>query len=241
MQDHEPEKPVTVAGARSRSDHWRWLIAIALSVVGLIAIIIFGPDEQSIKDRFEYYGTPDEIHIMSEISIDDGADLSHQLPKSLQLPPPPSQVEYDQEEPDEDGTEPMPEKSPTKPNEVEFKFPETQEESEKSEDYQVEMALPMQSNPDFFIEHIVRPVYPMGATELERRTPVIVVRIGLFVTKDGAVSEAMILGSTGSEVFDQAALVAVKQWRFSWRVDPGVGRWLQFPFNFKSPYFSSAR
>jgi len=233
------QRPVILS--RHRNDRWRWLFAVALSLVGLVAIVIFGPDEDAIKEKFEYYGTPDEIRIMSEISIEEGHDLSQQLPKSLQLPPPPSQVEFDQEKPDEDGTEPMPEESPTKPNEIVFEFPDSQDDSEKSEEYQVEMALPMQSNPDFFIEHLVRPEYPIEATELERRTPVIVVKIGLFVAKDGSVSDAIILDSTGSASFEAAVLVAVRQWRFSWRVDPGAGRWLQFPFNFKSPYFSSVR
>lgn len=241
MRHSDPPIPHPLGEKRQRSDRGRWFVAVAASLIALAAIIIFGPDEETIKERFEYYGTPDEIQIMSEISIEDGQDSSQQLPKSLQLPSPPSQIEFEKEEPDEDGTEPMPEKSPIEPNEIEIEFPDTQDVSDSSEDYQVEMALPMQSNPDFFIDHIVLPEYPIDASTLERRTPVIVVKIGLFVAKDGTVSDAMILSSTGSTVFEDAALIAVKQWQFSWRIDPGAGRWLQFPFNFKSPYFIPTR
>lgn len=215
--------------------------AIALALASLIGFIIFGPTEEAIKERFEYYGAPDEIRIMSEISIDDGQDQIDKLPKSLQVPPPPAKLEIEEDQPDPDGTEIMPEEKEADPNKIDVNTKNPIDDSVTSEQYQVEMSLPTQTNTDFYIMHMVRPDYPLKATELERRTPVIVVKVGLFVNPQGSVSDVMILSSNGSKVFEDAAITAVKDWKFGWLVEPGAGRWLQFPFNFKSPYFTPDR
>ncbi len=225
-----------------RAGAWkRMLGAVALAVAALAAFVIFGPTEKDIKERFEYYGVRDEMRIMSEISIDDGRDNLHQIPQSLRVPPPPAMLEIEEDKPDPKGSEVMPEENEADPNMIDVNTRNPLENSEFSEEYQVEMALPMQANRDFFIVHLVRPDYPLSASEAERRTPVIVVKVGVFVNAAGDVSEAMILSSNGSRVFDDAVLVAVREWKFSWLVEPGAGRWLQFPVNFKSPYFTPGR
>ncbi len=61
----------------------RMLWAVVLAMAGLLIFILLGPDAQSVKDKFEYYGAPDELNIMQEVSIDHGQDMVHQLPKSM--------------------------------------------------------------------------------------------------------------------------------------------------------------
>jgi TonB family protein len=232
----------TRAQEEFRSGGWkRMLGAVLITICALIAFMIFGPREEDIKQRFEYYGVRGEMQIMNEVSIDDGRDLTAQVPQSLRIPPPPAKLEIEEDTPDPKGTDVMPEESDADPNRIDVNTKNPLEDSEVSENYQVEMALPMQSNPDYYALHTPIPDYPMGATELERRTPVIVVKVGLFVDPRGDVSEVMILASNGSRVYEEAALKAVQTWKFGWRVAPGAGRWLQFPFNFKSPYFTLGR
>jgi len=229
----------TQAQVSFRRSGWKRMVwAAAIAVGGLIAFIIFGPDEQSIKERFEYYGVRDEMHIMTEISIDDGQDQVEKLPKSLQIPPPPANLEIEEETPDPDGYEPMPEENDADPNRIDVNTKNPVPDSESSEKYQVEMSLPVQASKDFYIIHMVRPEYPLLASDQERRTPVIIVQMGLFVDPGGSVTEAMVLNSNGSKKFEDAALDAVRDWKFGWLVEPGAGRWIQFPFRFNSPYFT---
>ncbi len=229
----------TRAQENFRNGGWKRLLgAVAVALCALAAFIIFGPREEDIKKRFEYYGVRDEMLIMNEISIDDGQDRLAQMPKSLRIPPPPAKLEIEEDKPDPKGTEVMPEVRDADPNRVDVNTKNPRPDSEVSENYQVEMALPMQSNPDYFAIHTPLPTYPLQATELERRTPIIVVKVGLFVNPEGLVTEAMILASNGSKAYEAAALAAVREWKFGWRVPPGAGRWMQFPFNFKSPYFT---
>jgi len=219
----------------------RMIGAVALALAALAAFVIFGPEEEAIKERFEYYGAPDEMRIMNEISIDDGRDQADKIPRSLRVPPPPARLEIEEDEPSNDGTEVIPEKREADPNRIDVNTRNPLPDAEASEQFQVEMSLPMQTNRDFYIVHMVRPEYPLGASELERRTPVIVIKVGLFVDPQGNVAESMILGSNGREIYERAVLDAVRDWKFGWLVEPGAGRWLQFPFNFKSPYFTPGR
>jgi TonB family protein len=224
-----------------RSGRKRFLWAGVVALVGLILLVVLGPDEKVIKERFEYYGAPGELEIMPEISIDDGHQNIHQLPKSLQVQPPPSNIEVEREEPTEEGTEEIPPESLQEPNQVTEASEFPRENAELSSEQQVEMALPMQTNPDFYLLHHVLPEYPLAASETERRTPVIQVFVAIWVDPDGIVQEAWVTRNDGGRHFEIAALEAVRQWRFGWRVDPGIGRQMHFPFRFKSTYFTPGR
>lgn len=212
---------------------WAGLVA----VVGLILLALLGPDEQAVKERFEYYGAPGELRIMPEISIEEGHQDLHQIPKSLQLQPPPANIEIEKEEPTDDGTEEIPPVNIQDPNKIEITSEVPREESELASEAQVEMALPMQSNPDYYILHMVRPEYPPDASETERRTAVIFVNVVIFVGPDGLVTDAWVNNTNGGRRFVDATLEAVKQWKFGWRIDPGLGRQYVIPWRFKSPYF----
>jgi len=214
------------------------LWAALAAVVGLVVLVLLGPDEQAVKERFEYYGAPGELQIMPEISIEDGRHEFHQIPRSLQVQPPPSNIEIEKEDPQKDGTVDIPPINLEEPNEVDRSSEFPRDNAEMSEDEMVEMALPMQSNPDYYILHLVRPEYPLGASEAERRIPVIFVDVVIFVGPDGLVTDAWVNRTNGSRLFIDETLKAVKQWKFGWRIDPGIGRQYVIPWRFKSPYFT---
>ena len=221
-----------------RSARKRFLWAAGAALLGLALLVIFGPEEKEIKEKFEYYGAPGELKIMPEISIEEGEQDIHQLPRSLQVQPPPANIEVELEDPDDDGTVEVPPVNLQEPNKVDVASEYPREEAEVSEDQQVEMAMPMQSNPDYFILHMVRPEYPLGVSEQERRIPVITVTVILFVGPDGTVTDAWVNSTNGSRLFVEKTLEAVRQWKFGWRVDPGIGRQIVVPWRFKSPYFT---
>ncbi len=210
----------------------------AVAVLGLLLVLVWlGPDQQTIKHKFENYGAPGELKIMPEISIDEGADRRYQLPKSLQKPPPPAIIE-----PMEKDLDPKAKEEVSVPddflNQLVFDpVVPVDPDAEKVTKDQVELKLPQQSNPDWYILEEVRPEYPIAASEDERRMPIISVKAAIFVGPDGTVLEKMILATNGSRVFAEEVLNALGKWKFGWRVEPGEGRWIEMTWNFKSPYF----
>jgi hypothetical protein len=217
----------------------RLLGAVLVTLIVLAVLILLGPDQQSIQKRFEYYGAPGELRIMPEISIDQGQDRTQQLPQSLRTPPPPARLEIEKEDPDPTGTEPAPLDQVDANLNGEFVADLPAEEAEDAEEHRVELSMPLQSNPDWYILEQVWPVYPLGATESERRIPVIFVKVGIFVGPSGDVLEKMVLATNGSQVYVDEVLAGVAEWKFGWRVNPGVGRWIEMTWNFKSPYFTN--
>jgi TonB family protein len=212
--------------------------AAVVAVAGLALLVLLGPDEQEIKERFEYYGAPGELKIMPEISIEEGQQPVHQIPRSLQVEPPPANLEIEREDPSEDGMVEVPPVNLQEQNQVETVREFPSEDADLTSDQQVEMARPLQTNPDYYILNLVRPQYPLDASETERRTPVIIVTVAIHVGPDGLVSDAWITRNTGGPHFGEECLKAVRQWKFGWRVDPGVGRQFPITWRFKSPYFT---
>jgi hypothetical protein len=224
-----------------RGGRKRMLWAGVAAVAGLLLLVLLGPDEQEIKDRFEYYGAPGELKIMPEISIEEGHQDVHQIPRSLMTQPPPSNIEIEKEAPTEDGTVEIPPVNIQEPNTSEIVSELPREDSEMSSDPLVKMARPMQSNPDYYILNLVYPEYPLGVSEAERRIPVIYVNVNIFVGPDGLVTDAWVNSTNGSRLFVEEGIKAAKQWKFGWRVNPGIGRSYVIPWQFKSPYFTPQR
>lgn len=218
----------------------RMLWAVALGALALVLVLLLSPDPDTLLDNMRDYGAPGELQIMPQISIEDGQDAAHQLPTSLQTPPPPSRMEIEKEETSETGTEPAPQEQDDSEVIVQTDMVATNPESELAQTEQVELQMPMQSNPDFFILHQVHPQYPLGASESERRTPLIFVKVAVWVNPAGDVTEAMIMGTNGSRIFATEVLEKVKLWKFGWRVPEKTGRWISMIYNFKSPYFTPA-
>ena len=111
-------------------------------------------------------------------------------------------------------------------------------DTEASDRDQVELNLPQQSNPDWYIMHMVRPEYPLNAPLHERKTPVIFVKVAVFLDLDGKVSASMVTATNGSQIFTDAVLAAVDQWEFAWRISPTAGRWVEMTWNFRSPFYT---
>jgi len=216
---------------------WAGVVAVA----GLVLLVLLGPNEQEIKDRFEYYGAPGELKIMPEISIEEGQQNVHQIPRSLLAQPPPSNIEIEKEDPTEDGTEEIPPVNLQKPNKAKSVSEFLLEDSELSSEPQVKMVQPLQTNPDYYILNMPHPEYPLGVSEDERRIPVIFVHVNIFVGPDGLVTHAWLNSTNGSRLFVDASIKAAEQWKFGWRNDPGIGRSYVLRWQFKSPYFTPGR
>jgi len=188
-QPREPHRRLFTTRAQAsfrRGGRKRLAWSGAVTLLGLALIVLLGPGEEVVKEKFEYYGAPsDEMQIMPEISIDQGSDQAHQIPKSLQVPPPPANMDIIEEKDDPDAVETRPEEVADDPNEIDVAVDQPQPDAEVSTDYQVELSMPTQSSTDFFILEMVRPEYPLGATETERRTPVIFVNLWIFAKPDG--------------------------------------------------------
>ena len=231
----------TRAQADFRSGGWKRMLAAAgVAVLALIALLVFGPSQEEVKERFEYYGAPGEMRIMKEISIDDGRDHAAQLPRSLQVPQP-SQVEVIDETPDPRDAEPVPEPKVVPVDKPQPIVEDYQPDAEVSDRYQVEMSLPMQTSQAYYLRHMVRPEYPLNASETERRTPVIQVAVEMFIGPEGDVTALVVRTNNQNLAFEEAARQALEQWKFDWLIAPGAGRWVTFTINFKSPYFNLDR
>ena len=61
------------------------------------------------------------------------------------------------------------------------------------------------------------------------------VMLRVFVTPEGTAGEVRVLTSSGSPMFDDAAMAAVRQWRFvpARQGDNAVSAWVQVPIVFK--------
>ena len=237
---HDPQQPNSFAtrthAAFKQGGRRRLLGATLAALALLLVLVVLGPEQQEIKERFEYYGAPGELRIMPEISIVEGRDARQQIPKSLQQPPPPAEIIVEEEPLDPDAEEIVAKRREEKPSEH---VPlDVAADSEHATEEQVELSLPQQRNPDWFILHQVRPQYPLDAPEHERRLPTVFVRAAIFVGTDGRVIEKMVLATNGGPTFSAAVLKALGEWVFGWRVDPGAGRWIEMTWNFRSPYFT---
>jgi TonB family protein len=216
----------------------RLLGATLGALLVVVLIILLGPKYDPRQDILATYGAPGELVIMPQVSIQEGRDRTHQLPKSLQQPPPPARMEIEKEETSPEGSVPVPEPIEAPPSEVITKVTSLNPDAEIASKDLVELTMPRQSNPDLYIIHQVHPEYPLDATPEDRRIPTVYVLVAVFVNPAGDVTDAMVVANTGSRVYADEVVSKVKDWKFGWRVPPGAGRWIQLPYNFNSPYFT---
>jgi hypothetical protein len=239
MKDDPKDKFIESANQnfkhRSRQ---RFIVAIGITAFCLILFIILGPDADTVNKKFEYIGAQGDLNIMDAISVVDGTDKVHQLPKSLQKPPPPSNIEIEKEMTHETGTREIP--RPVVAQEVENPviMEIIDEQAEEFTQELVSLATPMQNSSTYYIKHMIRPEYPLlEATETELQTEVIYVSVQFFVEKGGTVSASMIQSTNGGPAFTNEVLKKIDQWILGFYIDVGPGIWLQTTWNFKSPYF----
>ncbi len=217
----------------------RWLAAAGAAVGALLLLVWLGPRETAIVRKLTYYGAPGELKIMPEVSIDEGADQTHRLPRSLQAPPP-APLEVERERTDERAPETVPRPSTGADRLQPVVADPADAIIDALFDESVQLLLPQQTSPDWYIRHLVRPEYPVLASEQDRRRPVINVVVWIFVDPQGNVTAAQLVSNDGGDVFAQAVLEAVQQWKLGWRVDPQKGRQLVLPWRFRSPYAGGA-
>lgn len=218
----------------------RRLTAAGLAVAALLLLAWLGPRESAVVRKLTYYGAPGELKIMPEVSIDDGADQAHRLPRSLQAPPPaPLEVVPERTRDRAPETVPVPATGTDRLQPVVADPADAIVDALFDES--VQLLLPQQTSRDWYILHLVRPEYPVLASEQDRRRPVINVVVWIFVDPQGNVTAAQLVSNDGGDVFAQAVLEAVRQWKLGWRVDPLKGRQLVLPWRFTSPYAAGAR
>jgi len=220
---------------------WRLLGASLLALVTALVLILVGPSRREVRERFEFPGAEGPLKIMPEISIDDGSDPVHQLPQFFRENPPPPTYDVLPEDLSPDASQLVPiHEEHTRPVTDEEDFDVAKDPDLAAVDL-VELQLPQQTNPEFVLIEMVRPLYPVDANEAQRHTPVIEVEVAIFINEMGEVTAAMILRSDGGPVFDEVVIKAMNQWRYrpvSRDGRPPAGRWQRIVWRFKSPYYS---
>lgn len=224
--------PASIAG-RAHAGR-RLAVALVAALVVLLLIILLDPGGREIARRFTPYGAEGPLRIMPEISIDEGtAEVYQKARRAPQESVPIYEIEPEQVSPR--ATEPVP-PPPAEPQ------PQVDVASEVAEEGlgEVELLLPrMTADQAFIITNMVRPIYPLEASEAERRRPEILVRSAVFLDSTGTITATMITHSDGSLVFDEEVLAAVRRWEFEPVIRDGrspAPRWLEIPWRFKTPY-----
>ncbi|MFH1842705.1 MAG: TonB family protein [bacterium] len=219
----------------------RMLYSTVVALLGLLALILFGPSRQDVKKRFEFSGAEGEMRIMPELSIDEGQDTQHQEEKFFQDNPPPPNVEVEPEETVDQADEfvPEPVESPVVESDV---YADAESDPDLDVVDQIEMNLPQQTNPWFVLIRMVRPQYPSNATEADRRKPLVRVEVAFFVGEEGKVTASYIISSSGGPAFGEVVLKAVNEWLYKpvWHQGkPPQGFWNHIVIRFRSPYGSA--
>ncbi len=224
--------PASIAG-RARAGR-RLAVALGAALVLILLIVLLDPGGREIARRFTPYGAEGPLRIMPEISVDEGTAEVYQKPKAAPRESAPI-YELEPESISPRATQAVP-MQPAEPRPLVDKAADVAEEGTG----EVELLLPRSTaDQAFIIRKIVRPIYPIDATEAERRTVEILVRSAVFLDATGAITAAMITYSEGSAAFDEVVLAAVRQWEFEPVMrdgKPPAPRWLEIPWRFKSPY-----
>jgi TonB family protein len=214
-----------------------WATVLTGLVLGLLALL--GPSREDVKRRFELHpGAEGPLEIMPEISIEKGQDPAYQLPRYFRKTPPPPHYEVEPENPYAEEVAPPRPLEPENLSAQEIVDPATDPDLDQVD--LVEFQLPQQTNPWFVLIRMIRPQYPINATERQRRTPVIEVEVAIYINEKGQVTASMILASEGGPVFNEVVLKAVNQWLYKPITRNGrgpEGRWQTIIWRFKSPYF----
>jgi TonB family protein len=217
---------------------WSTLAAL----VGLLMLALIGPSRESIRQRFEFSGAEGPLRLMPELSIEKGEAARYQDPEYFKQNPPPPNVEVVPDNPVDiaEQEKPLPRDGPPVESD---EYADALADPDLNVLNAVEMNLPQQTNPWFVLLSMVRPQYPSGATETERRIPVIVVEVAFYVNEEGKVTHSYILSSTGGQTFNEVVLRAVNQWLYKPISKDGrapEGFWNRLTIRFRSPYRSSS-
>lgn len=217
--------------AREHDLRRRYAGAAIVALIVLALLVLFGPDRERIRKRWEFTGAPGPLKILPQISIDDGQDPAHQeaarLAQLAATPVPEYVVE-----PDERGERPVPFMPPPQ-------SPQASVETEPEDlSDTVELDLPTSTNPCFHLLRQVYPRYPADALPVDRLASVLTVKVAFFVGASGDVQGSYVLESDAGPAFAAVVLKAVEQWRydpdFAACADP-AGFWNILTVTFRNP------
>lgn len=220
-----------------------WAIPIALGLIVIIALL--GPSAEDVERKFTVYGTDGPLELMPEIAVEDGIDMTQRSAQSMESSPPPAPIYETEPEPQPDTKTIAPQEeltSPVKPADGTSQELAVEEAivSDSEGQSNVDMLMPSQSaNSDFIIRKLVRPVYPPGASKVDRMKRVLAVKAGFFVNETGSIVAVMIQSNEGGNEFGTAVKAAMEQWEFEPRIrngEPPASRWLVVTWRFRSPF-----
>lgn len=86
----------------------RLAVAAGIALLALLLLVWLGPQDTGSCAASPITARPANSQDHAQISIDDGADAMHRLPRSLQVPPPPARLEVLPERTDDRATEIVP-------------------------------------------------------------------------------------------------------------------------------------
>lgn len=217
--------------------------ALAVAVVIIVVLVVLGPSARDVERRFTPYGAEGPLRIMPEISIDQGQSEVYQRPDLSPRHAAP-QYEIIPEPPVPHATEVQPPRQLEKVSPTSSVDPDVDEKPDADVEVEgvgtAELLLPRQTaDQAFIIKKMVRPIYPLEATEAERRLDEITVEVGVFVTATGSIQAVMISRCDGGPAFERAVRTAMQQWEFEPVIKDGKApdpRWLVLTWKFRGPY-----
>ena len=241
--------PASVAERARVGKRLLWALPVALGLLGILALL--GPSADEIERKFTPYGADGPMRLMPEISVEDGLDPDQMQARSEVAPPPPApEYQVEPEKTYQDAKELTPEivdeASPiTDTGETSDAPTENVITTESDGDAAVDMFLPSQNtDSDFIIRKLVRPLYPLHANERDRMRPLVTVKAGFFLNEQADIVAVMIQSNDGGPEYADAARQAMNQWEFEPRLRDGVPpepRWLVVTWRFQSPFAGLGR
>lgn len=206
-------------GRPSEPDRYLRRIAVAggLGLLLLLLIPLLGPSPERIHEiLLGHVGVEGPTLILDKIEVlpeDDlrtidpkealpGATEGLSLPPELSKPVEDSDLLTERKDPDPGKTAPE--------HWTRRILPDVGQDAERS---QPERRAATQRTLDFVLERFVEPAYPDDAGDRARQR-VVLVKVGMWVNAQGQVEHAYIIESDGGELFNDAVLAAVRQWRY---------------------------
>ena len=243
-EDQRLLSPTSVAERDQVGKRLLWALPVALGLLGLLSLL--GPSAEEIERKFTPYGAEGPLRIMPEIAIEEGIDPTQRRARQEVAPPPPApKYQVEPEKSYRDAEEVMPrvveETAPITDTGETSDAPVSEVQTTESDgDAAVDMLMPNQNaNSDFIITRLVRPLYPVRASQADRMRSLITVTAAFFVNEKAEIVAVMIQSNDGGPEFAESVRNAMNQWEFTPRLRDGVPpapRWLVVKWRFRSPF-----
>ncbi len=243
-EDQRLLSPTSVAERDQVGKRLLWALPVAVGLLALLTLL--GPSAEEVERKFTPYGADGPLRIMPEIAIEEGIDPTQQRARQEVAPPPPApEYQVEPEKSYEDAEEVNPqlveETAPITDTGETSDAPVSEVQTTESDgDAAVDLLMPSQNaDSDFIITKLVRPLYPVRASQSDRMRPLITVTAAFFVNEQADVVAIMIQSNDGGPEFAESVRNAMNQWEFKPRLREGVPprpRWLVVTWRFRSPF-----